>query len=665
MTANGTNFKMRLKQSMVKVILSYRRISFNAEGVKRRGLSMAEGIIIEPTRKHEEVLREQYLSMLSEIKKSPHKITRYKGLLEKILGVSEVEFVIDESEIGFVFNEKNLTNFGVVVSEVKKLNELESEEYEIELLILSAFAKLKIVKVKLCDLSSNRWLDKLGVDYIFKRGSAENLKDTIKRMARFAPMIEEFHYSGWALTKKNLYILNEKAMQGDFPFNEKHKTSCEHVLKMLDVAEHRLTIPILSIGVLSLVQSQMILTGEFFKGVICLLGQSQSFKTTLASLFFDFANGRKADVNFDSTENAITRIIGQKRDSVCIVDDLKPASTSGMKKTLTSKLEKIVRICADDSNGYQRAGRDNSTISSVSSGITVITAEEIPVNVYSTLARLLVLEINRKSVDVKKLTYFQGNHSIAKEFIEIYISYIAKQGVAAYCENLKKRFLDERNFFRSKLSDRNFLIDNRTNDMVSWLFVSFAEFLKYALKVNAIEKEDVENFTKEAEDVFENLMMEQADRIKELDDITRFFKALSILIDTREVHIQHLEARTKSYVSTDSKGAIGFAKKGSIFLKNDIAYQSVQSYYRRNGKEFAITEATLRKQLRDNGFIIASNAKSCIHRLYVNHETYQCIKFPDEIFFKLKEGNNDGIKKNAEISDNRSVRKNAENFLGR
>ena len=627
-----------------------------------------ENLIIQPIHKGQMTMEEEYKKMLMDIKISPLKIANYSDLFEKILMDFNLDFCVVMDNFYFVFAEQtSITDFGIITLEVKQIYTLDGENCEMELLIISKHAKPKVARLNLLELNSSLWLDKLGVNYWFYGDfCAKKLKPAIKKMARYAPVVEEWLYEGWAVNKSGTYIMRGEKLHRDDIINENdRKLACSHTLKMLDVAEHRLTMPLLAMVILSLVHSRMILLGEFFKGAVALLAQSLSGKTTLMSLFFNFENGRTADINFDSTEAAMTRIIGGKRDSVCIVDDLKPASTAQMKKILLSKIEKIIRMCADDSNGYQRAGGRNSTVSNRAHGLVGITAEEIPVNVYSTLARLLVLVMDRKSMDMKQHSYFLNSHDIYRTFIKNYIRYIATQGVDNYCANLKQRFLDERDALRDKLLARNILIDPRTNDMAVWLYISFLEFLKYALTVEAIDHVQLEALSKDSEEIFLSIMTEQAERINELDDVTRFFKALHVLLDTKEATLVTLQARNDNFSAPESKTAIGFKKKGFIYLKNDVAYQCVSAYYRRNGKEFVIAESTLRRLLHDNGHILPKNPKSSIHRLYVNQESYQCIKFTDASFYKLKGGKSDGTESDREIPDNRGERENANLYLGR
>jgi hypothetical protein len=193
-------------------------------------------------------------------------------------------------------------------------------------------------------------------------------------------------------------------------------------------------------------------------------------------------------------------------------------------------------------------------------------------------------------------------------------------------------------------------------------------FLKYALEVSAIDQEEFEKYGEESIKIFLNLLENQAERINELDDVTRFFIGLRYLLDMKEVCIERLQARNSGYASEDSKSAIGFSKSGYVYLKNEVAFRNVVSYFKRFGKDFVISESALRKRLNDNGHLIQNSKpqKSPIHRLFINRKSYQCIKFEEARFNKLLRGDkNDGSETDKEIPDNWGERENANNILGR
>lgn len=98
-------------------------------------------------------------------------------------------------------------------------------------------------------------------------------------------------------------------------------------------------------------------------------------------------------------------------------------------------------------------------------------------------------------------------------------------------------------------------------------------------------------------------MEKQAERVAELDEARCYFAGLRVLLETGEEHLGELQRRNTNYATANSKSAIGFKKKGFVYLKNDVAFQKVVSYFRRNGKEFVISESELRKKLADRGYI--------------------------------------------------------------
>jgi len=239
--------------------------------------------------------------------------------------------------------------------------------------------------------------------------------------------------------------------------------------------------------------------------------------------------------------------------------------------------------------------------------------------------------------------------------------------VGTYCKHLADRFLRERDTLRRKLPPQDAPVDNRTSDMCVWLYIAFDELLKYARQVKAMGEDTLEIYRKESFGVFQSVMEQQSERVSDMDDARRFFKGLQVLLDTGEVRIAALKARNNGYaVENSQQPVVGFYKGGHVYLKNNIAFQQVVSYYRRLGKEFALGENALRKSLSGRDCILQSSPKSYIHRLSVNRKTFQCIKFETNKFKELLSGGKDrGQENDAESPTDRAVRKNADDLIGR
>lgn len=616
-------------------------------------------------------LHVDYINAVENIRGTPARINCYQSVFCKILRdytETHGELLISDDgiEIYFARDGTPFTDFGAIpLSVIHQYSEDGVDDY-LELLILGKGIPSKIVEICGRDLGTAQWIDSLGINYIYERQEIWNIKILIQRMAKYAPVKEEFLYSGWSPDGQNFYVMRgQKICEGDWD-EECAKKSCRHTLKMLDVAPHSLTIALLAIAILSLVQSRMIGRGIYFKGVCSIVAQTQSFKTTLASLFFDLADGRKTDINFEASTAAIIRTIGNARDSTVVLDDYKPGATKTESREMLQKINTVIRCCSDDSGGVKRAGMKNETVTNSARCLVVVTAEYIHFDVQSTLARLLILEMNRKSVDQDKLTYFQQNHAIYQECIKNFIQYIIRQGINTFCGNLEQRFLQERNSLQTELFAHEVSVDNRTSDMCTWLNITFSEFLKYAFSVNAIRQKDFEKYKQESKAIFLSVMEKQAERVAELDEVRCYFAGLRVLIETGEEYLGELQSRNTNYATANSKSAIGFKKKGFVYLKNDVVFQKVVSYFRRNGKEFVISESELRRKLADRGYINRKNQKTYIHRLSINRENYQCIQFKDTNFYNyLKGGQGNGSESEKEVSGNWGLRQNANAIIGR
>lgn len=431
-------------------------------------------------------LRAQYSDLSAAIRTGPLDPQKM-SLLSELLGLILAPYAQDHGELvlnvngsksRFEIEGRPFTNFAAVLLSVIRNQFVDHTQHILELLIWGQHLPPKIIRVDSKRLGSGAWLDDLGPQYIYEHG-LKHIQILLQAMSQYAPVKDEYHYSGWIADGSSNYIMNGKKIKGDGWNTTNAQISCVHTLNMLDIAGHSLTIPLLSIALLSLVQSQMMVQGEYFKGVCCIAAPTQSFKTTLASLFFNFENGREANTNFEATMAAIVRTIGNTRDSTSIVDDFKPGATKAEHNDMIRKLSTIIRMCSDDSGGVQKAGKQNSISSNASHGLVVVTAEHVQLSVQSTLARLLILEMNRNSVDVEKLSDFQKNHGTYQDFIKNFIRYVASLGVKKYCERLVQCFLQERNTLRNELLAKDIPIDNRASDMVTWLWLSFGEFLDY------------------------------------------------------------------------------------------------------------------------------------------------------------------------------------------
>lgn len=261
----------------------------------------------------------EYEKMAITLNGTPTAIQYYQGLLKKVLeGYTESKgelVILDSNKSYFSYNGKQFTDFGIILLRVIKMHYVDAVQYHMELLILGQDIPSRIVRLESSELGSSRWIESLGPNYLYEKWGVEKLQTLIKAMSKYAPTRDEYQYSGWDVEDGKAYILDGHQLNSENLDADTTRNVCQHVFGMLDVASHSLTVPLLAVELLSLVHSRMIKGGIYFKGVCCIVAPTQSFKTTLAALFFNTKNGLQADLNFEATEAAIVRTIGGIRDS--------------------------------------------------------------------------------------------------------------------------------------------------------------------------------------------------------------------------------------------------------------------------------------------------------------------------------------------------------------
>jgi len=145
--------------------------------------------------------------MVSDIRQDPSNIIKFNELFKKIF-VEDEGLCIENKNVSFAYKGKSVTDFGVAVLGVKHLHGIDQMQHELELVVWNQDDPPKTVVVNSLVLGSSRWVEQLGVQYIYDAKNAMAvIKKSIKLMSKYAPVVDEYSYSGWALDKKNTYIL--------------------------------------------------------------------------------------------------------------------------------------------------------------------------------------------------------------------------------------------------------------------------------------------------------------------------------------------------------------------------------------------------------------------------------------------------------------------------
>ena len=184
------------------------------------------------------------------------------------------------------------------------------------------------------------------------------------------------------------------------------------------------------------------------KFLLAVIGETNSKKTSLASLFFKlYEREEGVDINFRATKVAIEEALSENADAITIIDDIVPPETRTEDREQRIKLEILIRSFGDNqprkrSKAYVAANPDVSEYVPVLTS-AVITGESFPVALASSRSRILKVELSRKDCDLTELTRQQQMPEMLPAFAVSFIDFVTqKQDVLA--SQIKRSFGENR-----------------------------------------------------------------------------------------------------------------------------------------------------------------------------------------------------------------------------
>ncbi|MEE9392630.1 MAG: DUF3854 domain-containing protein [Planctomycetota bacterium] len=349
---------------------------------------------------------------------------------------------------------------------------------------------------------------------------------------------------------------------------------------------------------------------------VCLVGESGTFKTELATLcqqfFGEGYNSRNLPANWSNTANFNRSLAFSAKDSLLVVDDFVPGGTSQDRAKLQRNAEELLR---GQGNAAGRGRMNaNATLQTQSPPRTTIlmTAEELPQG-QSLRSRMLVLEISRRSVDVEALTEMQE---------------LARQGrfsacMAGYVAFLAPNIRSIRTGLSKRSEDLRATIDisighARIPETLAQLLIGIDHFLKFAEESEAISSEERHALLQRGRRALTMTGAGQNEDQRRLDPCQQFLEFLRSAILSGVAHIASLRAPTTAQSASSNfrsgypehaNGAgsrVGWAKGDEVYLDPRSAFRVASRFASDCGESFTLGFSTLGKRLQDNGILLAS-----------------------------------------------------------
>ena len=191
------------------------------------------------------------------------------------------------------------------------------------------------------------------------------------------------------------------------------------------------------------------------KHILFVVGPRGSGKTAVSLCFTQLENKNSPKYNFQATESGLQANLMYHRDRVMLIDDLAPSADAGDKRQKEHKLESIIRLFGDGSqrviNTFFMKFNADKIDYSVHGG-AVITGEYFySTGSESSIARAVVIELGRESVNWEWLTYFQRNPQILETLVYRFLDFVSKNYV--WVLNIIRESVE---FYRREMPQRQF-----------------------------------------------------------------------------------------------------------------------------------------------------------------------------------------------------------------
>lgn len=378
--------------------------------------------------------------------------------------------------------------------------------------------------------------------------------------------------------------------------------ACEQSLKLINILdEYKGIIPLSIVYLSPIIEliSKKIKPPEF---VLWIWGKTGSRKTAISKVFLShFGNFiNKIPSTFNDTATAIELKANLLKDSLYLCDDYAPKQEYKEEKIQDSKAELILRMYGDRIGKGRSSNQLDIKRTNEPKGMVIVTGESI-ISGESSNARLLSIEVNRKSVDLDILTEAQEMDYLLREAMSGYIEWILKElndeseFIDLLVESLKKYKLE----LREKYKD---IAHGRIIEACGWIKLGFNLMLTYMLDKSIIYDYEDEFYNEKADKVIDDLVSAQNKLISSNSPKDQFLNTLKEAIDSKSIRIATLNEKNQ-VIETNLANICGYKDQKYYYFYTDKLYTFVKREHIKKGVNMGISQRALVKQLREEGIV--------------------------------------------------------------
>jgi len=385
------------------------------------------------------------------------------------------------------------------------------------------------------------------------------------------------------------------------------KEAAQASLRFLDLAPWEIMAPLISCAYLAVFADLLKIDFSLW-----IYGETGGFKSTLAALALShYGNFNRLTLpgSWFSTENSLEKLTFVLKDSLVVIDDFIPASTSKESYAMSAKAGRLIYQAGNRSSRGRLAPDLTARPNHTPRGLIISTAEILLSGQrQSATARYLGVEL-----DPKKTAIDNARLTAAQKEAHFYAG-----AMAAYLESLAPRLDDTlpeiKELWEGYRTAYQSTAHLRIPEIQAWLAVGFELFLRFQTIMGTITQGTADKMLDRAWWVFEALG-EKHSRIIEGERPT--LKFLAIL---RELFYQkriYVESTTLAGVPPPAKEElgwegtepaknaelVGWADNGALYLMPEMTFKVVNETIHRQGDYFSLGKNDLLAALARDGFI--------------------------------------------------------------
>ncbi|AIQ38557.1 hypothetical protein R50345_30445 [Paenibacillus sp. FSL R5-0345] len=519
-------------------------------------------------------------------------------------------------------NDIPLANFFAWINKtvVKDDGSEQQRFYELEGVLMNNRKRLHPIHVASGDFDSMKWLEQWGPEPNIQPGNKvrDTVRHAIQTTASGATTERVFAHLGWvevdgvprylhaagAVGAKDVKVEIDPRLENyRLPTSSgDRKEAMKASLMLLDIAPHRVTLPLLGLTFLSPLCEWLRTVHLEPKFLMWLHGYTGTRKTTLAKLFLCHFGDllERPPASFKDTANSVEKRGFDVKDSLLLIDDYHPASALKEAKGMSQLAEQILRAYGDRV-GRGRMRQDTSLRPGYPPrGMAIVTAEDV-LDRGSSVARLFPVELRQGDVDLHKLTTAQQQAQMLSQAMVGYLEWLG-QAMSESDDRLTEIFYERRNE-ASQLH-----VHGRLVEAAAWLYLGLQLGLDYAESVGAIEHGRKNELLREAWEGFVSTASEQGEQVAEVKATTRFVSIVGELLANRTIYTEAAKPLSEGDIPK-SGTHVGWHDSNYYYFLPDVLYNAVSRFLSAQGTHFPISSQTLWKQLAEEGITLTETSK--------------------------------------------------------